>query len=91
MAHRSDVADVNAANAAGDTLLHIAAGNGHELCYLSRDMWCYSTRAVRRDSSRGGASGRRLTQQNWPQEFGLGAITELIVKTPNTKWFRRQA
>ena len=51
MAHRSDVADVNAANAAGDTLLHIAAGNGHELCYLSRDMWCYSTRAVRRDSS----------------------------------------
>ena len=25
-------------------------------------MWCYSTRAVRRDSSRGGTSGRRLIQ-----------------------------
>ena len=34
---------------------------------------------------------RAAAQQNWPQEFGLGAITELIVKTPNTKWFRRQA
>ena len=32
-----------------------------------------------------------LSQQNWPQEFGLGAITELIVKTLNTKWFRRTA
>ena len=25
---------------------------------------------------------------NWPQVFGLGGVPELIVKTPNTKWFR---
>ena len=32
-----------------------------------------------------------VAQQNWPQVFGLGGIPELIVKTPNTKWFRRTA
>ena len=30
-------------------------------------------------------------QQNWPQEFWLGGIPKLIVKTPNTKRFRRTA
>ena len=33
----------------------------------------------------------RFAQQNWPQEFWLGGIPKLIVKTPNTKRFRRTA
>ena len=39
----------------------------------------------------GAKAGSKMKEVVEPKEFGLGAITELIVKTPNTKWFRRQA
>ena len=62
---------------------------GRPLLRLPRARRLRSSSAVRRREA--WRRGKARPQQNWPQEFGLGAMPELIVKTPNTKRFRRQA